>query len=285
MTGNKERKIKKMINQKESINRLQFQRRKTTLIFTFAFISILVLSPILAVVKAQVIEQKTDAWISVNPNPVGVGQELQVNIWISPYPPSAYLDVHGFMTTITKPDGTTEKVGPVDAYKTSSSYFLYYPDMVGTYTFKLDYPGEEYNDGALVYLPSTHTTTVIVQDDPIPLWPETPFTYDYWERPLSAEHRNWFGVTGSWLNNDDRVNEWCTDIKTPHVMWKTQIDIGGVVGGEMGVSNFYEGSAYEAKAGRSIMIGGYYFNSDFRIGQRTTGGTKCYNLRTGEEIW
>ena len=54
--------------------------------------------------------------ISVSPNPVGIGQSVSVNFWIDKVPPtSANLfgdRWHGFTVTITKPDGSSEKMGP-----------------------------------------------------------------------------------------------------------------------------------------------------------------------------
>ncbi|MFB3890167.1 MAG: PQQ-binding-like beta-propeller repeat protein [Candidatus Bathyarchaeia archaeon] len=256
-------------------------------IVALAIIALVLIVSISALAPVKAAEtQTTKAYITAFPNPVGVGQTIGLDFWIHPYPPGALLDVHGFKVTITKPDGTTETKGPYDAFKSSSSYTSYVPTMVGTYKFTFTYPGETYFNGSLTYLPSSDTINVNVTAEPAPLWPEFPFTNDYWTRPLNAAMRNWYNVAGPWLAQEgERGNEWSPDVKTPHVMWKVPIDIGGVVGGKMGISNYYEGSAYEAKGGTSIIIGGYYINSGFRIGQRTTGGTKCYDLRTGELKW
>ncbi len=235
-------------------------------------------------VYAEAKEQQTDAYVSVTPNPIGVGQTMAITFWISPYPPSATTDVHGFTIKITRPDGKVENKGPYTAFKSSSSYLLYVPTIAGNYTFDFNYPGETYFNGSLAYLPSKASTTVLVQADPIPLWPETKPPNDYWTRPLSAANREWFGVAGPWLGLE-QGNEWCQNIKSPHIMWKTPIDIGGVAGGAMGISNFYQGSAYEAKGGSPIVIGGYLYLTGFLVGQRTSGGTKCFDLRTGEEVW
>jgi len=265
-------------------NKLKFLRRRSTLALAISVTLAIALSPLFAVTNA-VESQTTKAYITAFPNPVGVDQTIGLDFWIHPYPPGALYDVHGFKLTIVKPDGTIETKGPYIAYKSSSSFTSYVPRQVGTYKFTFEYPGESYFNGSLIYLPSSDTINVTVQQDPVPLWPDDLPTGDYWDRPLSAAKRSWYNIAGPWLANGNRGNEWSQDVRAPHVMWKTPIDIGGVVGGEMGISNYYEGSAYEAKGGTSIIIGGYYINSGFRIGQRTTGGTKCYDLRTGEVIW
>jgi outer membrane protein assembly factor BamB len=260
------------------------RNNKTKILSAIAML--LMLSSIIPLTAAQTSakQQQTDAYVSVTPNPVGVGQTVAVTFWISPYPPTALTDVHGFKVKITGPDGKSTTKGPYTAFKSSSSYLLYTPELVGTYTFDFTYPGESYFNGALAYLPSNASTSITVQSEPIPLWPETTPTGDYWTRPLAASNRLWFGVAGPWLGLV-QGNEWCQNIKSPHIMWKTTIDIGGVAGGQMGISNFYEGSAYEAKGGSPIVIGGYLYLTGFLIGQRTSGGTKCFDLRTGEEVW
>jgi hypothetical protein len=58
----------------------------------------------------------TYAFIEVNPNPVGVNQTAYVNMWLDKVPPTAVMYWgmmwHNFEVTVTKPDGTTETLGP-----------------------------------------------------------------------------------------------------------------------------------------------------------------------------
>src|SRR3990172_1939739 len=156
-----------------------------------AFAMLLMLTSIIPLTTAQTAakEEQTDAYVSVTPNPVGIGQTIAVTFWISPYPPTATTDVHGFVVKITRPDGKVETKGPYDAFKSSSSYMLYVPTLAGNYTFDFNYPGESYFSGSLIYLPSQAKTSITVQEEPIPLWPETKPTGDYWTRPLSAANR------------------------------------------------------------------------------------------------
>ena len=46
----------------------------------------------------------TCASLAINPNPVGVGQQVWVSIWVSPIGPTALEVLHGYTATITKPD-------------------------------------------------------------------------------------------------------------------------------------------------------------------------------------
>ena len=58
----------------------------------------------------------TYSFISVSPNPIGVGQKVNVNFWVNQPPPTAsgqYGDRWQNITvTVTKPDGTTSTLGP-----------------------------------------------------------------------------------------------------------------------------------------------------------------------------
>src|SRR5512133_1627496 len=58
-------------------------------------------------------ELQTWAYISVAPDPVGVGQKVYVNMWVDKPLPGATIfnDIrrHGYELTITKPDNSTEK--------------------------------------------------------------------------------------------------------------------------------------------------------------------------------
>jgi len=131
------------------------------------------------------LEVPTYAYIGVAPNPVGVGQTIFVVFWLNNYPPTASgkggdrwrnLEIE-----ITKPDGSKQPMGPFTSDPAGSGYTLYTPDQVGTYTFVLSFPGQvlslygptgiEGRYSAFIndtYLPSSATTTLTVQQEPIP---------------------------------------------------------------------------------------------------------------------
>jgi len=81
----------------------------------------------------------TYAYISVEPNPVGVNQQVLVDVWIEPLQPTGTDRFHNLTVTITKPDGTIETVGPLTTSTVGSQFFTYTPTMVGNYSFKLTY--------------------------------------------------------------------------------------------------------------------------------------------------
>jgi hypothetical protein len=49
------------------------------------------------------------AFLSVSPNPIGIGQELLVNMWIT-FPSGEGKYRVGYAVNITKPDGTSDTV-------------------------------------------------------------------------------------------------------------------------------------------------------------------------------
>ncbi|MEM3873005.1 MAG: hypothetical protein QXE05_10655 [Nitrososphaeria archaeon] len=91
----------------------------------------------------------TYAFLSVAPNPAGVGQAVSIVYWLDKVPPTASGPSgdrwQGWKIEITKPDGRIETVdlGPSDA--AASGYLKYTPEQTGTYYFKLSFPGAKYN--------------------------------------------------------------------------------------------------------------------------------------------
>src|SRR5665647_638189 len=58
---------------------------------------------------------ETIAHLSFRPNPIGINQPLLVNMWMQP-PTHVSRYFTGLTVTLTKPDGTTETIGPMDTY-------------------------------------------------------------------------------------------------------------------------------------------------------------------------
>ncbi len=118
-----------------------------------AVILVLVLTLSVTVTSLSLVDAHTPPWsiptysyISVSPNPVGIGQTVIVIMGVEPKPPTAEGDAGDRWTnlrvTITKPNGLVEKKGPFTSDATGSTYFLYNPSMVGNYTLKFDFPGQ-----------------------------------------------------------------------------------------------------------------------------------------------
>jgi hypothetical protein len=124
---------------------------KNKILSAIALILILTFSAVMATMPAA--KAHTPAWTfqtysytNVAPNPIGVGEQTVIIFWTSPNPPSASGlggdRWRGMMLAITKPDGTTDTLGPFYSDPTGSIYDLYTPTQVGTYKVAYSYPGQ-----------------------------------------------------------------------------------------------------------------------------------------------
>jgi hypothetical protein len=160
---------------------------------------------------------ETLSFLSFSPNPIGVNQELLVNIWMQPPINVQRQFINCFQVTITKPDGTKDVVGPLGSYAgDATQWFPYIPDQVGNYTLKFEflgmyYPEGRYFAGSIVtntsgtqlnsayYQPSsTKEQLLVVQQDMVASWPPSPLPTDYWTRPVSPNNREWWTILGNY---------------------------------------------------------------------------------------
>ena len=210
------------------------------------------------------------AYISVSTNPVGVGQSLEVIMWMNQVIYAAALtnDIrfHDYQLIITAPDGTnTTETFPVVQDSTSAQDYSFTPTAVGTYTLTFVFPGQIYEfppafnylqgvmntayEGAY-YEPATASTTLTVQSSPIQPYPTTPLPTAFWTRPIYGYNSNWYTIASNWLGdlapgysgfevtynaggNGEQLaghNDVVGSL-TSHVMWTKPLDSGGVVGG------------------------------------------------------
>jgi outer membrane protein assembly factor BamB len=250
----------------------------------------------------------TTAYCSISPGTIGIGQYTVIIVFLDRYSPTAsgvggqYLS--GFQLDITKPDGTTEIIGPWQCRSAvGSDYQVYTPDQVGTYSIVFSFAGETIVEGVapqyrgLPYVgdyfePSTsNTVTLTVQQDPVEGWQEPALPTEYWERPITAANRGWSKLAsnwlkGTWLENDiQRSGE---VPKTAHVLWTDHIIPGAYAGGIAderwgpmpAAANDYESVWSEP----IIMNGRVYYNApDVADSQRY--GYYCRDLYTGEVLW
>ena len=74
----------------------------------------------------------THAYIGATPNPVGVNQEILLHVGITDY---LYVVSDGWedlTVTVTKPDDTSETLGPFRTDSTGGTGAVYIPNMIGT---------------------------------------------------------------------------------------------------------------------------------------------------------
>ena len=243
-------------------------------------------------------------------------------MWLHIPPPSAqaaYGDRwHNFKVTVTKPDGTTETLGPFTSDDTGGTYTLYTPATLGNYSFVFSFPGETLagNNPAPplfpgappnqfigdYFMPSTSKAAhLTVQQDAIPPIPTVPLPTSYWTRPVQAGNGVWSSVTGNWLglgssiifantgdyNITGSYNPYSEAPIAPHILWTKPVAFGGLVGGEFGgsdTSNYYSTSQYEPKWAPIIMNGVMYYVA-YPNSYTTPAGWIAVDLRTGATLW
>ena len=116
---------------------LKFEKTKlATVISMILLLNVIAIASTMPASGAADIE--TLAYISINPNPIGVGQTLLVNVWFTPSIPSGPV-FEGLTVTFTKPDGTKDIIGPFETepWGTAANWFEYKPDQDGTWQYQL----------------------------------------------------------------------------------------------------------------------------------------------------
>jgi hypothetical protein len=171
----------------------------------------------------------TFAYISVQPNPVGVGQQASLNFWIDQVPTTAnqaWGDRWGnFTVKVTHPDGTTENLGPFISDAAGGAHAWYVPSKIGSYTFVFTFGGQtlagynlapgftaaSYPNIGDYYSPSTSVPYVLnVGQEPSPLIPNNPLPTEYWDRPIFSNNLAWYQISGNWLGGGTGGNAGCT---------------------------------------------------------------------------
>jgi len=261
----------------------------------------------------------TFAYISVQPNPVGVGQQASLNFWIDQVPTTAnqaWGDRWGnFTVKVTHPDGTIENLGPFTSDAAGGGHTWYTPSTIGNYTFVFTFGGQTLAGNNLApgftkasypnigdyYAPSTSVPYVLsVGQEPSPLLSYNPLPTGYWERPIFSNNLAWYQISGNWLGGGTGGNAGCTynstsnyvpyskAPNTAHIVWTKEYAPGGLIGGEFGDntadSMMMSTSQYECKFA-GIVINGVLYRT-LEPGSLTSYmGWEAIDLRTGEQIW
>ncbi len=248
--------------------------------------------------------KETYAFIGAMPNPVGVGQTLMLHIGI-PDPLQKDGDGwSGITVGVTKPDNTTDTLGPYNTDSTGSSGQLYTPTMAGTYYFQTHFPGQWYNYTGYNYFTGTVITSnvyykasdseklaVVVTEEAVPYYQGAPLPTEYWSRPINQQLREWYQISGNWLvptpilPTDNLYAPYNQGPESAHVLWARPVGdtMGGLAGG-VDVTGFGTGDAYEGKMLGQMIIGGVLYYNKYDSNQPTQAVT-ALDLHTGNELW
>jgi hypothetical protein len=275
-------------------------------------IALILIVPIATtLVNLQTVNAHTPPWdkaswtyIAVTPSPIGVGQNALIVFWLDTLPQTAngqYGDRFTFTVKVTKPDKTTETLGPITSDPVGGGWTNYTPNQEGNYTFVAIFPGIKYTGvnpppggynaqyGAYIndtLAPSqSDPVSVIVQADPIGEFSGTPLPTDYWARPIYATNREWASIAGNWLGGGTPLynfNAYTYAPSTAHIVWSKPTATGGIVGQPYGDESYFTGSAYEGMWTASIIMDGRLYYNEPRTPRY---GWYCVDLRTGEPIF
>jgi hypothetical protein len=271
---------------------------KNQKLFAIVIATLLLLSIISVLIPtASAAERQPHAFLSAAPNPVGVGQNVLIVMWLDLVPTTAYPGDPSkvwkdYTLTITGPDNNVETFKE-NSDPVASNYLSWTPKQTGNYTMVFKYPGETI--GSLTMLPATSQTfTLTVQDQSISNWPAAPLPSEYWTRPIQATNRawasianNWYGITALFGGTVNGLTNWVETGSAPnsaHILWTRELQIGGLASGELGDIGYYSGASYENKWTPPVVINGKLYYND-RLGGSGNLGLSCVDMATGEKLW
>jgi len=256
---------------------------------------------------------ETQAFLSVAPDPIGVGQELLINVWTT-FAPGEGKYMNDFKVVITDPDGLTQTVDLLSYPDDGTSWFNYIPSKIGDYQFQFFFGGAYFPEGYFangawsesrtgafanaIYNPSvyctpaeTRVTTVTVQKDFVIPWMLSLPDNEYWTRPVQPNMRdswemlgaypwsfaNIVGVTpNAW--HDNYYGPFIPAVRTPHIVWSKTQNLAGIIGGEAGQTALLSSPGTP----NVIYMGRAYQTRVETINGVPTNCAVCYDLRTGE---
>jgi outer membrane protein assembly factor BamB len=253
--------------------------------------------------------------LTVSPDPVGVGQTVQVIILIELLPPSYGIEAvtgtyggwKGIVLTVTDPNGTATTMGPYETDVSGTYQLSYTPTKVGTYYFQFTFPGQA-DDAATArityghyvgyFMPSTSPKISLnVQQAPVSGYSEAPIPLpgQWYTYPINAQNRDWNRISGPWLqtgfNATGSFNPYTYAPNSAHIAWKKQYYAmtAGLGGGDY-LSLQVPGTENSVNSGVSspiIMEGRMYYNGPIVPAANGTiqNFWYCADLQTGQVLW
>lgn len=263
----------------------------------------------------------TFTYVTVSPNPVGVGQEALVVVWFNWWPPTADNYGYGgrwtFDLKITKPDNTIE-TRTVMSDAAGCASFLYTPNQTGNYSFVAHHSKEtvtwemglglrpgtkqsQYNQDYLndTFGESTSDPFILtVQTETVPKWVESPLPTEYWTRPVNSMSRDWMPLLGNWLGTSSGAQYYPTGSyggtsnyaygsapESGHILWATPFWTGGAVDARFdSAQGFWIGKEYQAFSQPSVIVDGKIYCQRNINTWDQNAGVYVYDLYTGEEL-
>ena len=258
----------------------------------------------------------TYPFIGAVPNPSAVGHRTLIHFGITEGLGAVDQGYTGLTVTVTKPDNTTETLGPFRTDSTGGTSTYYTPTMAGTYYLQTNFPQQTLQFDSsrtqpkgTVMLASTSTKLAlnVTEDDTMAAYPSVPLPTEFWDRPIDAQATEWYTIAGNWLavppNRLALYNDNAPD--SAHILWAKSIQMGGLVGGlygdagpvSMETGDAYEGYFSSMRNGMpsgidyrsSVIINGKLYYNDYSYRASSTTNVEqnviCVDLHTGEQLW
>jgi len=257
-----------------------------------AFVLMLTIAAALIAIVPVTAQEKeeTMGFVCVAPKIVGLGQQVVVTTWTYPQPPliPGAIAASGFgigkprynyTLTFIKPNDQTDVVVMGPSFGEGTAFAIYVPDQTGDWSVTLYWAGDE-NFTECTSPPFTFT---VQEEAAYSYWPDTSLP-DYWTRPINAENRLGYLISGDWLNSNynssgSKYNPYCIGPGSAHILWKWNKDWqGGLIGGEDFMTMAYSSASERSGLSVSkIWAGKAYIN--------WYDGVHCIDVHTGEELW
>jgi len=152
--------------------------------------------------------------------------------------------------------------------------------------------------GNVYYKPaSTDWQNLTVQNEMVGSWPPAALPTDYWTRPVSLANREWWPILGDWSQDgyqgggstwdalypntnihfaaNYNFHPWILAPNTPHIVWKQEHAIAGLIGGPAGIYGMTS-----SPGGPSVIYQGRCYQTYNKPGVGQVAAS--YNLRTGQ---
>jgi outer membrane protein assembly factor BamB len=272
-------------------------RTLTVLIVSILMIAMAV--PIFALPNAAAQDETPSVpsyvYLGVISNPIGVNQELLLHIGSPHALQSVEMGWEGLTVIVTYPDGHNITLGPYKTDSTGGTGGIFIPDVDGNYTLQSYFPeqvtstskrGQGMAIGTIVRAGHSEPVHLVVQQEPIPLYPGVPLPTEYWNRPIDAQLREWSVIGGSWLEStpENKFVPYNTEAPdSAHILWTKPLALGGIAGEEAEEDAFSAGDAYEGKWNSRFIVSGVVVYNH-RTSERPLE-YEAYDVHTGEHLW
>jgi outer membrane protein assembly factor BamB len=270
-------------------------------ITTISLVLLLTLSTVIISLPSAAAQQTqtTYPFLGVVPNPVGVNQVVLFHTGIFQQLQSVEMGWEDITISIQRPDGQYDYITGIKTDSTGGTGRTYTPTQVGTYTIMTQFPEQVLTAekqvptlpiGTVMLASESAPVSLVVQEEAIAYYPDSPLPTEYWTRPVDAQLRSWSAVSGNWLattSSAPTVVPGNADApEAPHILWTKVLEQGGMAGNPGSARadwSFSHGDAYEGKFTSRMIINGILIYT-----HRTSDRPLIWHavdLHTGEELW